>query len=131
MEAGGFLSAKWWRLGDEIACIFNRTFETKYGLGYEFILVKPSTITIAVDQFGSSYKKDDPEIPEGCAIRPITRFSIPPLAGFDMALQDMKAGGFPGFQFGDKCIIKCTDIQASKDFGFSDMPMFELSVDPR
>ena len=124
-ESGAMLGAKWWAKGDDIHCLFQRTFETKFGTGHEFLLIKPQTLTVNVDQFGSTTKKGDGEQ------RILTRFAVPPLAGFTMALQDLQTSGFPGLRFGDRCILKCVDIQESQDFGFSAMPLFEISVDTR
>lgn len=125
LETGAMLGAKWWQAGDTLCCIFQRVFPTKFGDGHEFLLVKPQSLTVAVDEFGVSTKKGDGEQ------RIITRFAMPPLAGFAMAIQDLQTNGFPGFAFGDRCIITCIDIQEAKEFGMSNMPMFEISVDPR
>lgn len=130
MENGAMLGGKWWKAGDEIACIFQRTFPTKYGEGHEFLLVKPQTVTVFVDEFGSTYKKQPEDNTVG-QDRQINRFSLPPLAGFDMAVQALQAAGFPGFRFGDRTSIKCIAVQTATEFGYSDMPEFEVSVDPR
>ena len=95
ITSGAMVGGKWWEPGDEISCIFNREFETKYGPGYDFLLVKPKTLTVYVDEFGIARKKPISDTNES---RMITRLAIPPLAGFDMAYQALKAKGFPGFQ---------------------------------
>lgn len=130
LSSGCMLGAKWWKAGDKLACIFQREFETKFGTGYEFMLVKPATINVFVDEYGTTYKQQPADDAKG-EMRQATRFALPSLAGFDMAYQDMQANGFPGFRFGDRVLIECTEIQEAKDFGFSDMPMFNLSVDQR
>jgi hypothetical protein len=129
-ESGAMLGGKWWQVGDELTCLFQRNFTTKYGEGTEFMLIKPTSLTVFVDEFGGAYKKQPADNISGND-KQITRFALPPLAGFDMAVQDLHSAGFPGFKFGDKCIIRCTEIQPGKEFGISDMPMFEISVDPR
>lgn len=125
LEQGAMLGAKWWAVGDELACMYQRSFETKFGTGYNFLLVKPQSLTVAIDEFGVTTKKGDGEQ------RQITAFSMPPLAGFEMALQDLQSSGFPGFKAFDRVIIRCVEIQKADDFGRSDMPMFEISVDAR
>lgn len=125
LEKTAMLGGKWWEKGDKLACIFSRTFETKFGTGYEFMLVQPSTLTVNVDQYGVTTKKG-----EGVA-KIITRFAMPSLAGFEMALQDMMGNGFEGLRFGDKVLIECVDIQESSDSSQSPMPQFDVSVDPR
>lgn len=125
LENSAMLGAKWWAVDDTLSCIFQRTFETKFGTGYEFMLVKPQTLTVAVDDYGVSRKTGDGEQ------RIITRFAMPPLAGFDMAIQDLQHNGFPGLRWGDRCVIKCVELQRSLHDDQSDMPMFEISIDPR
>ena len=87
-------------------------------------------LNVFIDDFGKSYKEQPTDDAKG-NMQQITRFAMPPLAGFDMALQDMMAGGFPGFRFGDRVLITCTEIQPATQNDYSDMPMFEISVDPR
>jgi hypothetical protein len=130
LENGAMLGAKWWAKGDKILCVYQRSFDTKYGRGFNFMLVQPTSLTVSIDEFGSCTKK---AIHEKDEQRQITQFAIPPLAGFDMALQSLQASapGFGDFRFGDKCVIECNDIQEAKEFGFANMPMFEISVDPR
>lgn len=130
LETGAMLGASWWTVGDKVSCLFQREFETKFGKGHEFMLVQPRTMSVFIDEFGKTYKKQPADGAAGVD-REITRFAIPPLAGFDMAVQDMEASGFPGFWFGARCIIECTEVQLAKEFGFSDMPIFNISVDPR
>jgi hypothetical protein len=125
LDQGAMLGGKWWSKGDKIHCIFQRVFDTKFGTGYNFLLVQPSSLVVAVDEFGICTKKGDGEQ------RQITQFAMPPLAGFDMAVQSLQSNGFDNFRFFDKVIIECVDIQEAKEFGYSDMPMFEISVDPR
>ncbi len=129
-ESGAMLGAKWWAEGDTIACIYQREFETKFGLGHEFLLVQPATLTVFVDEYGSTYKKQPDDNAHGVD-KTLTRFAMPPLAGFDMAVQDLEANGFPGFRQGDRCVITCIGIQKGTTVGFSDMPEFTISVDPR
>lgn len=130
LESGCMLGAKWWVVGDSLACLYQREFETRYGPGHEFLLVKPETLTVFIDEFGTSYKKQPADDVKG-QDKTVTRFSLPPLAGFDMALQDMIANGFPGLRFGDRMIITVTEIEPAKKYGHSDMPIFDISVDPR
>jgi hypothetical protein len=129
LDNSAMLGAKWWKPGDELACVFNRTFQTKYGQGYEFLLAKPQSLHVLTDTYGMSIKADESH-PDA---RKITRFALPNLSGFDMAVQDLKTGapGFGDFRFGDRCIIRCVEIREAKEFGFSDMPMFNIVVDPR
>jgi hypothetical protein len=125
LESGGMLGAKWWTVGDKLLCLFQREFETKYGPGYEFMLVSPTSLTVSEDQYGALTKKGDGKQ------RQLTRFAIPPLAGFTMAIQNMESKGFPGFQFRDRVTIECVDIQRSDNPDYSDMPKFVITVDDR
>jgi hypothetical protein len=129
-ESGAMLGAKWWSDGDKVACIFQREFETKFGIGREFLLVSPATITVFVDEYGSTYKKQPDDGTKG-QDKQLTRFAMPPLAGFDMAVQDMEANGFPGFKQGDRVLISCIGVQKATNANFSDMPEFDISVDSR
>lgn len=129
-ESGAMLGAKWWQQGDKLACIFQREFETKNGLGREFLLVKPETLTVFVDEYGSTWRKQPDDNTQGVD-KQIKRFALPPLAGFDMAVQDMEANGFPGLRQGDRCVIECVGIQKADNPNYSDMPEFSISVDPR
>lgn len=129
LESGAMLGAKWWTKGDELHALFQRTFDTRYGLGHEFMLVKPASVNVFIDEFGSTYKKQPADQANGVD-KQITRFAIPPLAGFDMAVQDLHTAGFSGFRFGDRCIIRCVGTQPGVG-GYSDMPLFEISVDAR
>lgn len=127
VDNSGMLGAEFWLVGTEVLAIYNREFPTKHGVGREFMLVKPEFMYIKADQYGhcSPTTADDP------AGKKITRFAMPPLAGFDMAYQDMRANGFDGFRYGDRVRILVTEIQKAQEFGFSDMAMFQISVDPR
>lgn len=129
-ESGAMLGAKWWSDGDKLACIFQREFETRYGIGREFLLVSPATLTVFIDEYGSAYKKQPDDSTKGVD-KQLTRFAMPPLAGFYMAVQDMEANGFPGFKRGDRVLITCVGMQQGTGVGFSDMPEFEISVDSR
>jgi hypothetical protein len=128
IENSAMLGAKWWKKGDKLSVLFNRQFDTKFGTGWEFRLVNPPTLTINVDEFGVATKSTDETARESKETRTITRFGIPNLAGFDMALQDLQSSGFKGLTQNDRVVIECVDIQEAKEFGFSDMPMFEISV---
>lgn len=128
LESGCMLGAKWWEKGDEIHALFSRHFPTKFGEGSEFLLIKPTSLSVYVDEWGVSTKKAQKE---GQEVRLVTRFALPPLAGYEMAVQDLLNNGFTGFQHGDRCIIRCVEVQASSTEGYSNMPMFEISVDPR
>jgi hypothetical protein len=131
-ENSCMLGAKWWKKDDKLSVLFQRKFMTKFGDGHEFLLVQPEHLTVNVDEFGVATKSTDTTAAnESKQTKTITRFGMPPLAGFDMAVQDLMSSGFDGFKQNDRVIIKCVDIQEAKDFGFSDMPMFEISVDPR
>lgn len=130
LESGCMLGAKWWQPGDKLAALFQRQFETRYGPGHEFLLVKPESLTVFIDEYGTSYKKQPADDAKG-QDHQVTRFSLPPLAGFDMAIQDMMANGFDGLRFGDRVLIECTEIEPAKKFGHSDMPIFDISVDSR
>ena len=110
--------------------MFMRWFPTKHGDACEFRLLFPSSITVNVDEFGVA-TENGPGVP-----RTITRFSIPPLQGFDMAYQDLKVNGFDSFRYGDKVLIECVEIDKAPEPGpgekqRSDMPLFTLSVDER
>jgi len=130
LDGNAMLGAKWWAVGDKLLCLWQRSFETKFGTGHQFMLVQPETLTVFVDQFGVSYKKQPKDDVEGTDIS-VSRFSLPHLAGFDLALQALESKGFPGFWFGARCIVKCIAMKEATQFGYSDMPVFELSVDPR
>lgn len=127
IDNSAMLGAEFWSPGIKLACIYNRDFATKYGQGHEFMLVIPQFVYIKIDQYGHSspVPADSPEA------KKITRFAMPPLAGFDMAYQDMIANGFDGFRHGDKCLIQCVGIQKATSADYSDMPLFDISVDPR
>jgi hypothetical protein len=127
LESGAMLGAKWWAVGDKVVCLFQRDFETKFGLGHEFMLSDPKTLTVFVDEFGSTYKRQPDDGTKGTD-RQITRFAIPPLAGFGMAIQDLQANGYRGFAFGDRVTIECTDVEPAIDLNRSPMPMFSISV---
>src|SRR5215831_10718031 len=101
-ESTAMLGGKFWEKGDKVSCLFARDFVTKFGPAYEFLLTKP--LTVNVDEFGVTTKN-------GAGMtRLITRFAMPPLAGFDMAYQDLMAAGFDGFKLHDRIIIECVDI---------------------
>ena len=125
LQSGGMLGAKWWSKGDVIGCLFQRTFNTKYGEGYEFTLVSPQSLKVFVDEFGTTTKTGPGDE------KTLTRFALPSLNGFEMAVQDMMTEGFLGFQAFDKVTITCVDILPATESGYSDMPMFEITVDPR
>lgn len=126
LDNSAMLGAKWWEAGDELYCIYQRSFDTKFGEAHEFMLVKPQVLLVSVDEFGICRKRGE----EGTD-RDVTRFALPPLAGFEMAVQDCMTAGFPGFKFGDAVIIKCVEVQPPVDENRSPMPMFEISVDKR
>lgn len=130
LDSNAMLGAKWWNPGDKLLCLWQRSFDTKYGQGHQFMLVSPETLTCFVDEFGNTYKKQPSDDVTGNDVT-VTRFSLPHLAGFDLALQDMEAKGFPGFWFGARCVIECTEVQVATQLGYSDMPVFSISVDPR
>lgn len=127
LDSSAMLGSEFWKEGMQVSVLYNREFATKYGAGTEFLLVVPRELFVKVDEFQhySPALADDPNA------RKITRFAMPPLAGFEMAVQDLKANGFDGFRLHDACIIKCVGIQKSTQRDFSDMPLFEISVDPR
>src|SRR5271157_1613989 len=87
LKQGAMLGAKWWAKDDKLSCIFQREFQTKFGTGYNFMLAQPAVLTVYVDEFGVCSKKPQHDNAEA---RQITQFAMPPLAGFDMALQDMQ-----------------------------------------
>jgi hypothetical protein len=132
LESSAMLGGKWWQVGDKIACIFQRDFTTRHGLGREFMLVQPQVLTVFVDEWGSTYRQQPNETTKG-ADKQITRFALPPLQGFESALHDLQAAapGFGDLRFGDHCLITCFAIKPSDDPNQSDSPQFELSVDPR
>ena len=127
LENSAMLGAEFWHEGMEVSVLFNREFATKYGMGTEFLLVLPIALFVKIDQYGHA----SPCLSDDTDARRITRFAMPPLSGFDMAMQDLKANGFDGFRLHDRCIIKCVGKQKASEIGFSDMPLFEISVDPR
>lgn len=126
-DNSAMLGAEFWKEGMEISALYNREFATKYGAGHEFLLVQPRQLFVKTDQYGHS----SPTVAGDAEGRPITRFAMPPLAGFDMAYQDLVANGLDRFQHGDRCIIRCVGVQKATNSDFSDMPQFEISVDPR
>lgn len=128
IENSAMLGGKWWDKGDKLLCIFQREFTTRYGLGYAFLLVSPSTLTVSVDKYGAATKKARNE---GDIQKQITQFSVPPLAGIQKALQSLQANGFDNFRFGDKCQITCFDIIPPTKDDYDPSPEFEISVDPR
>jgi hypothetical protein len=128
LDNSAMLGAEFWHEGQEVLCLYNREFATKYGAGHEFLLVSPKQLMVAIDQYGHASPAD---VATNHAAKSITRFAMPPLAGFDMAYQDLVANGFDTFRHGDRVVIRCVGIQKSTNREFSDMPMFELSVDAR
>ena len=127
LDNSAMLGAEFCKAGVAVKAQYNRSFATKYGEGHEFLLLDPKALTIKTDQYGHSSpcNEDDPEA------RKITRFAMPPLAGFDMAVQDLIAGGFDGFRHGDRVVIGCSEVQPTTSADMSPMPMFALSVDAR
>lgn len=130
LEGNAMLGAKWWQVGDKLLCLWQRSFETKYGEGHQFMLVQPESLTVFCDTYGVCYKKQPSDNVAGQDLT-VSRFSMPHLMGLDTAIQALEAKGFPGFWFGARCIIECIGIKQATEFGYSDMPVFSISVDPR
>jgi hypothetical protein len=93
----------------------------------EFLLALPKTLYLHRDQYGVCTRAIEGE----AGAIAVTRFAMPPLAGFDMAVQDLYASGFDGFRHGDRCIIKCVGVTPPKRDDQSPMVKFEISVDAR
>jgi|SRR5260370_1198047 len=119
------LSSPFWKPETEIGGFYLGTFETANGVCYKFKCAIPSHLTINVDDNNRLV----PEGTEGSKSRDIDQFSIGALAGFGMALDDMKANGWKGFQLHDKVWIKCTEQQEATQQGYSPMLMFEVTVE--
>jgi len=45
-----------------------------------------------------------------------------------MAVQDLKSQGFDFFRAGDYVTFECTEVQPPSQIGFSEMPLFNVSV---
>jgi hypothetical protein len=71
-----------------------------------------------------------PKGTEGAEARKLDQFAMGALAGYQMALDDLKAQGWKGFQLHDRVWIKCVELQPATQRGYSDMPMFEITIEP-
>lgn len=58
----------------------------------------------------------------------LEKFAVGQMAGIEMAIQDLKTQGFDFFRTTDYVTFECTDIQQATQAGFSDMPLFVVSV---
>jgi hypothetical protein len=61
----------------------------------------------------------------------LEKFAVGNLSGIDMAIQDLKTQGFDFFRTSDYVTFECTDVQPSMKSGFSDMPLFSVSISDR
>lgn len=119
------LGAPFWKPGTELGGFYIGSFPTANGDCHKFKCAIPSKLEVTVDDAG----KLVPDGEQGGHIREIDQFAIGALAGFTMALDDMKANGWKGFKLHDKVWIKCTEIQEAQQQGFSPMLMFEVNVE--
>jgi hypothetical protein len=93
---------------------------TPVGEAHEFMLESPQDVK--VDQRGKANAN-------GEKTTTIDRFSIGGLAGIEVALNDLRAQGFTGFQARDRMTVTCVGIHQSEEYGMSDSPDFELKLD--
>ena len=119
------LGAPFWQPGKEIGGFYIGSFETANGQCYKFKCGIPSKLTVIVDEAGRVVPEDTPEAKS----RDIDQFAMGALAGFEMAMDDMKANGWKGFQLHDKVWIKCTEMQDATQPGYAPMLMFEVTVE--
>lgn len=119
------LGAPFWKPGVEIGGFYIGSFETANGVCFKFKCGIPSKLSVNVDDAGRVV----PEGEEGSKTREIDQFAMGALAGFEMALDDMKANGWKGFQLHDKVWIKCEEEQEASQPGYSPMLMFTVTVE--
>ena len=117
------LGAPFWHEGTEIGGFYIGSFETANGTCYKFRCAVPSKLQVNVDE-------NNRVVPEGehVKVSEIDQFAIGSLAGFQMAMDDMKANGFKGFAIHDRVWIKCVGFQEPLP-GQSPMALFELAVE--
>jgi len=91
---------------------------------FQFLCKDPEVLEIPVNQSGRYDQK-------GKTIE-IDKFSVGALTGFEIALEVLRSENpwFKDFQRGDIVRITCTGIKESEKRGFSDMPQFEISLNP-
>jgi hypothetical protein len=88
---------------------------------FQFKALEP--ITLTVDENGKAVKEG-----KGKEVQ-ADKFGMGALTGFEMALDDMRAQGFPGFRVGNKVTIECTGVAPSSDPRLSDMLEFAVDVE--
>ena len=119
------LGAPFWKEGTEIGGFYVGSFQTANGECYKFKCAVPSKLQVHVDEFNRVVPEDE----EGAKVIEIDQFAMGNLAGFVMALDDMKANGFTGFKLHDRVWIKCVGEQPATSAGYSPMAMFELDIE--
>ena len=119
------LGSPFWQVGTEVCGAYIGSFETANGECFKFKALQPSSIKVMVDDAG---RVVEPSF-EGAKERTVDQFAVGSMAGFTMALDDMKANGWKGFALHDRVWIKCVEIQPASQPGYSDMPMFEVEVE--
>lgn len=93
------------------------------GKAHKFKCAVPSKLTVYVDDSGRVMSQED-----GGTAKEIDQFAMGGLAGFLMALDDMTAQGWKGFELHDQVWIKCTGEQPATQAGYSAMLLFSVEV---
>jgi hypothetical protein len=118
------LGLPFWKEGVEVGGFYTGTFETQNGTCYKFKCAVPSKLTVRVDDANRIVPDD-----EASKTIEIDSFAIGALAGFEMALDDMRGQGFKQFAIHDRVWIKCVGMQEPTSPNFSPMPLFEVVVE--
>lgn len=58
----------------------------------------------------------------------LEKFAVGQMAGIEMAIQDLKTQGFDFFRMTDYVTFECVDVQPPTQAGFSEMPLFSVSI---
>ena len=66
---------------------------------------------------------------DGGVKKSVDAFAMGALAGWEMAMDDLRANGWKGFDLHDRVWIKCTELQPASQANYSDMPMFDVMVE--
>ena len=94
------------------------------GTCFKFRALQPSHIKVHVDESNRVIPEDEP----GKDIE-IEQFAMGALAGFEMALDDMRANGWKGFAIHDRITIRCVEVQPANQPGYSEMALFEVNAE--
>lgn len=131
--AGGgsvILGSLFWEKDKKVVGIYTRSWQSSVGECYEFLTPPNTPKPIAwVDSTGRVVEAGD----AGAQERPLEKFSIGALTGFQMAMQDMNSqlamDGQKPLEFRDQLTITCVGFQAAAKRGNDDMPLFELELE--